>query len=626
VNRQDFYKFQVVGQADLDTLEDDVEVADAKDNALTSLGSYPATGLAVTVDGVTLVLSVAAGGGLATDASGNPRRVNLGAPANINLASAVPAVDPRWVLVALHFKRFEHQDVTDGDNVTLKYYLDESSELVMVQGAEGGAKPAIPADHVPLVDVRLIAAQAALARKDLDFIRCRPAWARNQGGAAQQLGDIAGAGFDNCRGFVVEPQASNAMKVGVRPGTFNLSDQLVTVAAGQTVTVPASPSGGKHRITLVYIDQAGTLQMAHGAEVVYAAQATAPSFEGRFPVAVYDVLDTTTALDPANLVDVRPHQRMARDVPNRYKFTRGRRRDHGHIGNGWTFIVGAHALSVYKNGLLLAESAYAENAAGDGINGLAALGGGDVVDAGGAARGRVEPDALPRRGARGRWRRPDRLQFGRRPRPRARDVQRRRRGQVHRHPLLRHHRRQAAVARGSHHARPERPRGGCVPLLLRLLDRQCRGDHRVAHPAEHGPPHHLHRLARHRRGADGRLPRHDPHDGRRQQQGARLPPRRPAHHLPRRPHPDVDDGGRRHGEQRARVLADRRHGASHRRAVAGGPAAREVRRARVRPHRRREPERPRPGEGGGRRRSARRRASGRTRQTRSPSIGGCTST
>jgi hypothetical protein len=380
VNRQDFYKFQVVGQADLDTLEDDVEVADAKDNALTSLGSYPATGLAVTVDGVTLVLSVAAGGGLATDASGNPRRVNLGAPANINLASAVPAVDPRWVLVALHFKRFEHQDVTDGDNVTLKYYLDESSELVMVQGAEGGAKPAIPADHVPLVDVRLIAAQAALARKDLDFIRCRPAWARNQGGAAQQLGDIAGAGFDNCRGFVVEPQASNAMKVGVRPGTFNLSDQLVTVAAGQTVTVPASPSGGKHRITLVYIDQAGTLQMAHGSEVVYAAQATAPSFEGRYPVAVYDVLDTTTALDPANLVDVRPHQRMARDVPNRYKFTAAGGETTVTIGNGWTFIVGAHALSVYKNGLLLAESAYAENAAGDGINGVAALGGGDVVE------------------------------------------------------------------------------------------------------------------------------------------------------------------------------------------------------------------------------------------------------
>jgi hypothetical protein len=383
VDLLNFFLMQLVGEGDLDTLQTNIEVAIARAVSLGLLaGGAPITGLAPTPNGTTLVLPVAAGVGVALDASGNPRIVRLVSPGTINCGvdlnsvSTIPSVNPRWITVLLKFVRNAFQDEVDGANVTIQYHQDESSVLQVIAGAEAGSptKPAIPADCVCIADFYLQPGVTALTTARMDLSRTRATWAKNTGGLAQQLQDLAATQLDNCRPFVVEAQAANAMKVGVRPGTFNLSDQLVTVAAGQTVTVPASPSGGKHRITLIYIDSGGMLAQAHGAEVVYAAQAVVPSFEGRFPVATYDVLDTTTALLPASLVDVRPFQRMARDVPNRYSFVAVG--GETVITPGFAFVPGSHGLEVYDNGVLVDESAYTEAADGLSITlGVAAVAG-----------------------------------------------------------------------------------------------------------------------------------------------------------------------------------------------------------------------------------------------------------
>jgi hypothetical protein len=377
----------------------DAAVSDS--SLLEWIGDFPVSGLDVTIQSA-LTLAVAAGYGVATytDTGGDADPDAVITPATplqlygdlkrfVRFAGGTIAISPsarpaggqeRWALVGLHFKRINSTSRTDDEEVTAPFYGKASSELVVTLGTAAGigaaTKPTTPTDTVPLVHVYLVNGLVTLTEAYLDRSAARPAFGLQgtKGGVPAQIADLAATQLDNCRGFVVEPQITNAMVVGVRAGRINFSDESVTVAGGQTVTLVA-PGGGLHRIALVWIDTSGVVQLTYGTSVALAGAAAAPSFEGRFPVAIYDVADTTASLLPASLVDVRPFQRVARDVPNRYRYA-AINGDTAVTIVGWTFIVGAHALMVYKNGLLLSETDYTENAAGDGITGLDALVGG----------------------------------------------------------------------------------------------------------------------------------------------------------------------------------------------------------------------------------------------------------
>lgn len=353
MDRRNWYKGQTVGEADLDGQQDSIEkaIADALD--ATTIGAYPVSGLAATANGSTMVLSVTAGIGIALDGTGRSRLVRLAAPLTKDLTSAIPVSNPRWATLALHFTRYEHQSVVDDDNVTLNYLQDESAELVVLLGAEAGSpvKPSIPADHIPLADVRMTVGMTLIATKHLEFTRCRPVWARQgtTGGVAAQLADIAALLVDNCRPYIIEPQSSNALKVGIRAGTIVLPSGVISVSAQQlTLTAPSTP--GNHRIALVYLDSAGGAQVEYGAES--AGAAVTPSLVGRFPVATVDIYQGDTAIDPARIVDIRPVMQMvAPQGMQRYTFTAaGGETD---ITLPFSYVPGSAALMVFKQGAIL---------------------------------------------------------------------------------------------------------------------------------------------------------------------------------------------------------------------------------------------------------------------------------
>lgn len=380
VDRRDWYSLQVVSEEDLDGQEDAIEKAIADAHAAGVLGAYPISGLAASADGTTLVLSVTAGYGLATDATGRPRFVRLTAGATKTLSTAIPTTNPRWATLALKFIRDEHGEVVDGENVTLDTFVDESAELVILTGAENASptKPSIPDDHVPLVDVRLTVGLTAIHPYHCDYVRTRPTWAKTTGGSAQQLSDIAGLQLNNVRGYVLEPQSSNAMKIRVTAGRFNVAGSSVDVTGGDvTLVAPSTPT--LHYIALVYADADGALHADYGDETFYTA--APPSFEGRFPICTIPVTYGDVRLDPEDLVDVRPHHIAPRDVPNRYRFDAAGGEDAITIPS-WTFVPGSNGLMVFKNGLLLDHTYdYDEQADGTGITNLSvALIGSDIVD------------------------------------------------------------------------------------------------------------------------------------------------------------------------------------------------------------------------------------------------------
>ncbi len=341
-------------------------------------GDGVVSGLTVTPDGASLVLPVAAGVGVCTATSGRKGLVVFGggsvnfATAGTGGASVVPSVNPAWVLVgvrALSTTSDPRPDIT-GTTADVRYVA--GGELVCVKGAEAGSpsKPAIPADVVPIADFYLTVGATLLSTAIMDPSRGAASYGApdHAAGLPTQVADLAAATADNCR---VVASARPSMVVRIRGGRVNFGGASYTIAP-TTKTIVASPTGGRHRIALVYIDSTGQVQVANGDEVIYIATATAPSHFGRLPLAEIDVLDTTTTIEQSAIIDVRPFVRAAIESPRRYLLTAVG--GETTITPGWTFAAGTHSLQVFKNGAKLVGGGvdYSEIADGSAIDLVAA--------------------------------------------------------------------------------------------------------------------------------------------------------------------------------------------------------------------------------------------------------------
>ncbi len=359
MKRHTFFSGMTVTPADMnDDLQDSIEKADARGLDAVSLGKFPIKGLAPTTSGADLVVSVSAGTGLAADGDGDALLVRLLAPATKDLAPYTPAVNPKWVALVLRFVRNDSDQTLDDEDATVEYTNDEGSILDVVQGAEGGGKPAIPANVVPIADFRLTVGQAALHQKDVDCSRARPTNGRQgtAGGVAAQMGDVLAAAVDNCRVYATEPADMN---VHVRPGRVNFDGKSIAVAAADLALV-ASPTAGNKRVALIYIAADGSVNVAYGDEVPVANNAVPPSHTGKIALAEITLLHTTTEVLTTDVVDVRPFLKGSALAPDRFLLDPAVGGE-TVIALGFNYSPGTHTLEVFKDGVkLIVGDDYAE--------------------------------------------------------------------------------------------------------------------------------------------------------------------------------------------------------------------------------------------------------------------------
>lgn len=348
MNHQNFFSGQIIQPSELNAIQDAIDLAIAHTLGAFSLGDGPITGLIPSPDGVSLVLPISAGAGVATDANGEKRWVRLVADNTIDLTAHRPVVNPKWVAVCVHHTVVNSYIRKDDSGADVNYLQTESSELVALEGLEGGGKPDIPPDHVVICDILLTWAQAAVHVADLDRSRARPSYGKqgSPAGVAATVADLAGVTTDNVRPYAAEPAT---MSVRVRPGRIGLSDKSI-VTAGGTIALTAA-SGGNKKIVLVYIADDGSLNSVDGAEVPLAGAAVAPSHIGKYPVVEVLMLDTTTAILPSQMTDVRPFQRAVTPLRNYNEIiAAGGNQD---VLLPFAYVPASHALDVYDNGVKL---------------------------------------------------------------------------------------------------------------------------------------------------------------------------------------------------------------------------------------------------------------------------------
>jgi hypothetical protein len=354
--KQGFFSGQDVSNGEMVALQSFAELCAAHGIEAASLGDLPIKGLVPAPDGATRVLPVSAGWGIATNAAGDKRIVRLIADGTVNCALDIngnptaPAAQPRWILVALKWLSLDSNNRTDDQNVTAAYYSDDSSQLVVIAGTEGGGKPAVPTDCVPVVDFLLQVGQTALTAAEMDRSRARPAYGKvgSPAGLAAQLADLAAAGADNCR---VVPDEPADLSVVVRAGGINYGDQRFTVAGG-TVGPFTAPAGvGQSQVFLIYVDNAGALQTAAGVAATTGTQ-VAPSHVGRCPLAEITLAHGQLTIQAADIRDVRPFVRAGRNVPGYYLLNPAAGGE-AAITLGFTYLLGSHTLEAFKDGTKL---------------------------------------------------------------------------------------------------------------------------------------------------------------------------------------------------------------------------------------------------------------------------------
>jgi hypothetical protein len=177
VNRHDTYFRQLLSEAQLDELFNDVEVAMWR--LLVDLGLYGImTGLTVAESSPTgLSMDVAAG--TAYDQSG--RRIRVPSPQPVDLSvdyldadTAVATVgNAKYLSIYVLFDRDPSNPKTDGNGAVLYYDTPEHYRFKVVQGTEGvgPSKPALLSDGILLADILLEYGDTALVNADRDTAR-----------------------------------------------------------------------------------------------------------------------------------------------------------------------------------------------------------------------------------------------------------------------------------------------------------------------------------------------------------------------------------------------------------------------------------------------------------------------
>lgn len=198
MNRLSFFFQQLVGQADLNTLEDDLENADR--NIVADILGFGfllgAVNVATVVQNTVPDLNVKTnrllgydqvGRRLSNLLSGFEGNVNKGASPQLidmsvdeNAAStAVAGVgNEKTVAIFVKFIRNPSTPRTDGNSATVYYNQDESVEFRVVQSPEAGLGLSVPppfrSDQILLADVKLIHLQTTIVTGDISQSRRQP--------------------------------------------------------------------------------------------------------------------------------------------------------------------------------------------------------------------------------------------------------------------------------------------------------------------------------------------------------------------------------------------------------------------------------------------------------------------
>lgn len=180
MNRSDFYFKQNVTQGEVDQAFDDCENADrnlvADYNDDLRIGSTPAaawgviSGMRVTEKTGTPDLNVEISNGVAYDEDGR-RTPHSGGPTLVDLTTAVPGSDSRYVRVYAEFTRILTDPRTDGLGSPIDYRKTESVLFSFDAGtiAASPTKPAILSGKVCLATVLLTAGQTQILDSDISM-------------------------------------------------------------------------------------------------------------------------------------------------------------------------------------------------------------------------------------------------------------------------------------------------------------------------------------------------------------------------------------------------------------------------------------------------------------------------
>ena len=219
MDRSDFYYDQEVTEAEVDQAFNDVERME-QDQVIESDTWGVTTGLAVTENGPP-DLNVLVSAGTAYDDLG--RRIDLTAPALVDLTTEVPAVGGEQVIIHIYAEDFdvETDPRVDGLSVALNYRLTEGCALSYVAGADAAppaARPAIVPNKVLLAEVELNNGDATILNAKI---------------SADWYG-VAAANVDRQVGGVISPgRLLGEERRLAYDGS--ISDTVITVGGGNTL-------------------------------------------------------------------------------------------------------------------------------------------------------------------------------------------------------------------------------------------------------------------------------------------------------------------------------------------------------------------------------------------------------
>lgn len=340
----------VVDEADWLAIQTNAESADGERvTDLVGPGGV-ASGLDLT-EQVSPNLTLQLSAGVAYDTLG--RRLEVPSVQTVNLAAdtdgtstAVSSGQERYVAVYIRFKR------TDADPYSLNgttVYLTqtESYEILRVAGASASAGtatvPAAPTGNPVLLGRVLLTNGMTAIRTNNVRLASVPLLHRNN--------DL----YDDDLARMLEVSTSDPpdMKVVVAAGRVNL-DGTHTLYAGGTTSTFAAPVSNP-RIDLIALDSSGALVTIAGTE---ASSPARPSTAGYLPIAFISLAVGQTAITDSNLSDARPWL-QAQTARRRYYEATGSA-SQTIINLPFTYVLGAHAIEVAVNGVVLAESQYTE--------------------------------------------------------------------------------------------------------------------------------------------------------------------------------------------------------------------------------------------------------------------------
>jgi len=175
MNRVLYWFKQIIGQADLNALQDRIEGGD-HNIAMDIMGPGIVSGLSC-VPNNPQNFSVQILNGIAYDNYG--QRINI--PGNqttdCSANQVTTAGQECWISLVATFARNNYNSIQDGNGVTLNYNSDEFYTLSILAGAlanTGSAtRPVIPVGNVLLGDVHLYAGQTGIGSADIDLSRCK---------------------------------------------------------------------------------------------------------------------------------------------------------------------------------------------------------------------------------------------------------------------------------------------------------------------------------------------------------------------------------------------------------------------------------------------------------------------